>query len=85
MVTPQQLMDLPSAGMAEKQLRKAGLWRLTIDDTERIEWLDGKSVKVKNTVTDETLIDTIGNYWGGGIRGLIDNAATLTAMEATCN
>lgn len=29
MVTPQQLMDLPSAGMAEKALRKAGLWQLT--------------------------------------------------------
>lgn len=28
-MTPQQLMDLPSAGMAEKALRKAGLWRLT--------------------------------------------------------
>lgn len=25
-MTPQQLMDLPYAGMAEKQLRKAGMW-----------------------------------------------------------
>ena len=29
MVTPQQLMDLPSAGMAEKALRRSGLWQLT--------------------------------------------------------
>lgn len=35
MVTPQQLMDLPSAGMAEKALRKAGLWQLT--PQEKIE------------------------------------------------
>ena len=28
-MTPQDLMDLPYAGMAEKQLRKDGRWRLT--------------------------------------------------------
>lgn len=26
---PQELMDLPYAGMAEKKLRHAGLWQLT--------------------------------------------------------
>lgn len=29
MMTPQQLMDLPHAGMAERQLRKDGRWELT--------------------------------------------------------
>lgn len=29
MMTPQQLMDLPYAGMAEKQLRKYAMWRKT--------------------------------------------------------
>lgn len=28
-LTPQQLIDLPGAGMAEKQLRKDGRWELT--------------------------------------------------------
>jgi len=28
-MTPQQLIDLPSYGMAEKQLRKDGRWLLT--------------------------------------------------------
>ena len=28
-LTPQQLMDMPYAGMAEKKLRKEGRWRLT--------------------------------------------------------
>lgn len=28
-MTPQQIMDLPYAGMAEKQLRKEGKWRKT--------------------------------------------------------
>ena len=27
MMTPQQLIDLPFYGMAEKELRKAGKWR----------------------------------------------------------
>lgn len=34
-MTPQDLMNLPHAGMAEKQLRKAGMWRLT--PVEKIE------------------------------------------------
>lgn len=28
-MTPQQLINLPYAGMAEKALREAGMWRLT--------------------------------------------------------
>ena len=32
-MTPQQLIDMPSYGMAEKQLRKDGRWALT--DNER--------------------------------------------------
>lgn len=31
-MTPQQLIDLPYAGMAEKQLRKQGDWRKTKDE-----------------------------------------------------
>lgn len=38
-MTPQQLMDLPSAGMAEKQLRNAGLWQEenAIDGTKQVK------------------------------------------------
>jgi len=35
MMTPQQLIDLPGAGNAEKQLRKMGKWQLT--PQEKIE------------------------------------------------
>ncbi len=31
-MTPQQLMDLPGYGAAEKWLRKAGKWRLTPEE-----------------------------------------------------
>lgn len=34
-MTPQDLMNLPYAGMAEKKLRKAGMWMLT--PMEKIE------------------------------------------------
>ena len=34
-MTPQDLMDMPYAGMAEKQLRKSGMWLLT--PLEKIE------------------------------------------------
>jgi hypothetical protein len=84
-MTPQDLINLPGAGNAEKALRKAGKWNVTINDTERIEWLDGMIVSVKTVEENTTLLDAIGHYWGGGIRGLIDNAATQNAMEAQCN
>lgn len=32
MLTPQQLMDMPGAGDAQKQLRKEGRWKLTRDE-----------------------------------------------------
>jgi len=82
-MTPQDLINLPGAGNAEKQLRSDGLWRVTINDTERINWLDGMNVSVKTVVKEETLIDAIGDYWGGGIRGLIDDASMTQQLEAT--
>lgn len=39
-MTTQDLMNLPYAGMAEKQLRKDGMWRLT--PLEKIESAIGK-------------------------------------------
>lgn len=32
-MTPQQLMDMPGAGNAEKWLRKSGKWELTAAET----------------------------------------------------
>ena len=36
---PHDLINLPGYGNAEKELRKAGLWRELMTDSERIDWL----------------------------------------------
>lgn len=38
-MTPQQLIDLPGYGQANKRVKAMGMWRETTTDTERIEWL----------------------------------------------
>lgn len=40
MLTPQELMDLPGAGSAEKQLRKEGRWdeELCVDESGETEY-----------------------------------------------
>lgn len=35
----QTLMDLPGYGQANKRVKAMGMWRETMTDTERIEWL----------------------------------------------
>ena len=38
-MTPQELIDLPWYGRANKSVKALGMWRDTMTDTERIEWL----------------------------------------------
>lgn len=38
-MTPQDLMNLPYAGMAKKELVYQGKWNHLLTDTDRIEWL----------------------------------------------
>ena len=38
-MTPHELINLPYAGMARKELIAQGKWNHTITDQERIEWL----------------------------------------------
>lgn len=86
MTNPHELINLRGYGSAEKALLKAGLWRDTVSDTERIDWLDRQIISVTNAEDDKCLIDGIvGMYWGGGIRGRIDAVSGYfdKAMEAT--
>lgn len=45
-MTPQELIDLPGYGQANKHLKAMGMWRVTIDDTERIDWIEEWSAKI---------------------------------------
>lgn len=36
----QALMDMPGYGQANKRVKAMGMWRETMTDTERIEWLE---------------------------------------------
>lgn len=76
-MTPQQLIDLNGYGQANKRLKAIGMWRVTINDTERIEWLEHHEVSVRHEKTDETVIDRfIGDYHGGGLRLQIDQVTS---------
>lgn len=37
-MTPQELMDLPYAGMAEKEVRRSGKWREEYTFDDFLEW-----------------------------------------------
>lgn len=54
-MTPQELMDLPFAGMSESELRRLGMWNVTATDTERLTWL---AENVKNMARDNSR-----QYW----------------------
>lgn len=45
-MTPQELMDLPYAGMAEKVVRRAGQWREDYTFDEFIEWASDYRVMI---------------------------------------
>lgn len=86
-MTPQQLIDLPHAGMAESKPRDAGMWRICITDTERLDWI------AENTVSAKCDYDTWRFKLGEAgiaaefIREDIDNAASAQYMEEepTCD
>lgn len=81
-MTPQEIMDLRGYGSAENQLRKAGMWRVCINDTERIDWMESKSVTVMSIDREYNLVDdAVGEYWGGGIRWHLDAAADAEIMN----
>jgi len=79
-LTPQQLIDLPGYGRAEKQLRKEGRWELTADEK--------RSVTISKAMQSlEDALDDASN----AIRdadNAIDDALTeyrSIAKEAQCN
>jgi len=79
---PHDLINLPGAGNAEKALRKAGMWCVTMTDEERIEWLAENAVSVKrlNNSQSWSLITERANYDPDFFRDDIDEASS--AMEA---
>jgi hypothetical protein len=58
---PQDLINLPGAGSAEKDLRKAGMWRVTITDEERIEYLAYSVVKMEIPKYESKWIFSVGD------------------------
>lgn len=76
-MTPQQLQDLPGYGQANKIVKAMGMWRATMTDTERIDFLEG-SVSVMSICEDG---ETYSFKYGGSeyldvLRKQIDIAAT---------
>lgn len=71
-MTPQELMDLPYAGMAEKEVRKSGEWREDYTFDDFMEWASDYRVMI---VSENKLI--IDHY---GERDIEDSVRY--AMEA---
>jgi len=79
MVDLHQLINEPGYGQASKALQAAGLW--TVDDTERIDWLDKNTVTVAD-INGEPLFSQVSGDWNyGGIRYYIDAAMSHCCME----
>lgn len=45
-MTPQELMDMPYAGMAEKEIRRAGQWREEYTFDDFLDWASSHRVMV---------------------------------------
>ena len=43
------LANMPGYGKAQKELRKAGLWKKTMTDSERIDWIAMNVTKMKRS------------------------------------
>lgn len=82
-MTPQELMNLPYAGMAEKELRRLCKWNVTATDTERLDWL---AENVKHMARDSSRqywhfdVDT-GDYDVDFLRDDIDDAASKMEQD----
>lgn len=82
---PQELMELPYAGMAEKELRKHGMWRVVATDRERIEWI-AENVREarRSSVIQEWRFEIVDDdYDPDFFRGDIDNSAAQHEKETT--
>lgn len=59
-MTPQELMDMPYAGMAEKEVRRSGKWREEYTFDDFLEWASDYRVMI---IGDGRLIvDHVGYY-----------------------
>lgn len=80
-MTPQQLIDLPYAGSATKQLIKQGDWLSVNSDEERLNWLDDRNVEVLDEDEHNILVRRHVGSWSDGIRSAIDFAAMYELKE----
>lgn len=84
-MTPQELMDLPYAGMAEKELRLRGMWNVTATDTERLEWIAENvkhMVRHPDPIVQSWHFDVaIGYYDIDFLRDDIDDAASKMGKD----
>ena len=52
-MTPQELIDLPYAGMAEKEIRRSGKWREEYTFDDLLDWMSDYRVMI---VSDNRLV-----------------------------
>ena len=82
-MTPHELINLPYAGMAKKELIAQGRWNHTLTDEERIDWLAENAREMRRSAhSQEWKFEIVpDDYDPDFFREDIDNAAS--AQEAT--
>lgn len=75
------IINIPGYGQANKRVKAMGMWRETMTDTERIEWIENSAASVvprKNGGDFQVLTTNEEMAWHV-LRGNIDEAATKHA------
>ena len=81
-MTPQYLIDLPGYGQANKVVKAMGCWNVTMDDTERIEWIEELGATVKMLDSGEFKVTPKSGELYEVLRPAIDKAASIEMAQA---
>ena len=81
-MTPQQLIDLPGYGQANKVVKAMGCWHVTMDDTERIEWIEEFGATVNMLFGGEVKVTPKSGELYDVLRHAIDKAASIEMAQA---
>jgi len=81
-MTPQALINLVGYGAANRRVKAMGMWRETMTDTERIQWIEetGSTIVYSQSSEEFNVFTGYGEYIDI-LRPAIDEASTLNTAR----
>lgn len=76
-----ELINQPGYGKANLAVQKAGMWTPFTDDTERMDWLDGKNVTVRDDFEKAVIRHDPDSWACNDLREAIDTEAAAEMKE----